>query len=107
MGFAKQEPIFGIGEIARDLDHPRAVRLGTDAGDFDARSAELHDEVDVVPDQSTDGEDLHSEKITRRNGAPVCSENCFQERLRLRVGAGSMPCSARVTWTVVLPISTP
>jgi hypothetical protein len=83
LSFAKQEAIACIGEIARDLHHPRAVWLGTDAGDIDASRIELEDEKDVVADEPAEGESFYGEEVTRGYRVPVSSEKLFPREAAL------------------------
>jgi hypothetical protein len=66
---ALQDAVDGVGEIARHLLHPSAVRLPTDAGDLDTSRLDVDDEEDVVADQPSEREYLDREEPRwRRDG---------------------------------------
>jgi hypothetical protein len=45
-----QESLIGIGEIARNLLHPFAIRLRGNSGNLNPASLEIDDEEHEVPD---------------------------------------------------------
>jgi hypothetical protein len=60
---AFEEPVDRVGEIARDLPHPCAVRLAHDASDVNAARLDVDDEQDMVADETCQSEDLDGEEI--------------------------------------------
>jgi hypothetical protein len=74
---ALQHAVDGVGEIARHLLHPGAVRLANDAGDLDTSRLDVDDEEDVVADQADEREYLNGEEVGSRDGA----EMGLEERL--------------------------
>jgi hypothetical protein len=61
----------GIGQVARDLRHPRAVGMGRDARDVDSTRLEVDDEENQVTYEAADGEDLDAEEVRGGDGTPV------------------------------------
>src|SRR5262245_9701141 len=53
---AAQEAVAGVGQVPRELRHPRAVRLRRDPGDLYGAALQLHDEEDDVADQTVQGQ---------------------------------------------------
>ena len=66
-----EEAVAGVGQVSRDLRHPRLVRLTRDPGDLHGAGLELHDEEDDVPDQSGHGQHLDGEEVGRRQPVPM------------------------------------
>ena len=98
-----KESVLAIDEAPGDLFHPLAIWLAHDAADLDASSLEVDDEERVEPRQTGERQGLDCEEIAPgnrtgmrlREGAP----GCFATAL----GAGSMPCFARIHLIVFRP----
>ena len=66
-----QETIDRVGQVARDLFHPSAIGIHSNACDVDLASLELDDEKDHVSHGPKDSKCLHCEEVARIEGSPV------------------------------------
>jgi len=67
----EEETVDGVGEVPRDLKHPRLAGGVSHTGEGDAPRGDLHHEEDVVADEADRGEDLGGEEVGRGDGVPV------------------------------------
>ena len=72
---APQHAVDSVGETARQLLHPSAVRLANDAGDLDTSRLDADDEEDVLADQAGERENLDGEEV----GGGDCSQMDLEE----------------------------
>ena len=66
-----QEPVFGIGEIARDLAHPCSIGSGMNPRDLDSAGLEVDDKEDEKPNQAGPGDHFDAEEVRRRDRPPM------------------------------------
>ena len=71
---AAEEPVVGIGQVPRDLFHPRLGRLTRDARDLHCACLQPHHEKDEVADESTERQHLDREEVGRGERVPVSGE---------------------------------
>ncbi len=67
---------------------------------MNAPGLEVDDEQYEVPYEPAAGDDLHAEEVRGGDGTPMRLEKGLPGHRLSRSGAGSMPCSARMRWTV-------
>ena len=74
VGFAFQESILAVGEVAGDLLHPSGIEGSRDAGDLHAARSDFDHEEDIKRDQAAKRPDLGREEIARghRLGSRCC-----------------------------------
>ena len=72
-----QEPVFAIGEIARDLVHPSSIGLRQDPGDIDPPSLEVDHEENEVSDEARSRDHFDAEEVGSANRSPVCLQERF------------------------------
>lgn len=80
---------------------------GDDPSDLDAARLERDDEQDVEARQAVPGENLDGEESQATMPSQCARRNVFQEIRLERSGAGSIPCSFGMVWTVPRAISCP
>jgi hypothetical protein len=68
---ADQEPVHAVGEVARDLVHPRAIRLPDHAADLHPPGLEVDHEQYEVANEPRDREHLHREEVRGSDRAQV------------------------------------
>jgi hypothetical protein len=85
---ADQEAIYVIGEVARHLLHPGAMRLSHDAADLQPSGLEVYDEEHEGPREARECQYLHGEEVDRVDDAEVCLEERLEQRRR-RLGAAA------------------
>ena len=91
----------------RHLLHPIIVGLMNDARDLDATGLEVDDKKHKIANQSTGGEHFHGEEICCSYSPQWAFRKVLQGVRLSLAGAGSIPCSARMRFTVFLPTSWP
>ena len=67
-----QEPIFGIGEITRDLAHPGSIGSGKNPRDLDPPGLEVDDEENEISNQTGPSNHFDTEEVGRRNTRKRC-----------------------------------
>ena len=72
-----QKTLVAIGEIARHLAHPLAIRSRKDSGDLDSPALEVDDEKDEIPNQSRLSDHFDTEEVGCRNRTPVSLQEHF------------------------------
>jgi hypothetical protein len=68
---ADQETIDAIGEVARHLLHPGAMRLPHDTGDLNPSGLEVDDEEHEGANEAGERQHLHGEEVDRANRTEV------------------------------------
>lgn len=71
----------------------------------DGTQLDVHDEEHQGADHPEKAQDLDAKKVARVERLGVTSEKLLPGPWRLRSGAGSTPASAKISATVVRPIS--
>ncbi len=64
---AAEESVDRIGEVPRDLSHPRSVRLVDDASDVNAPGLQIDDERHRVSDETPWRQHLNGEELRKRS----------------------------------------
>jgi hypothetical protein len=89
--FPAQASIIWIGELATALDHPGAVRLAEDAGNFHPSRREVDHEQDAEARQPTSGPDFDREEIRGREDASMRPQELRPGRPPLPLRSGLDP----------------
>ena len=107
VAMVEQKAIHSVGEVTRDLLHPRAVRLVHDAGDLHTSCCEVDDEQQVVSHQTSPSDSLDGEEVHGSDGTPMCTQKGTPGNALRRSGAGVNPASCKMRLMVLRPMSWP
>lgn len=100
VALAQEEALLAVQEVPADLHHPLAVRLRHDPGHLDPPRAELDYEQDAEAHETGHGQNLDGEEVAAAIASQCEARNVRQDVRFPRSGAGSVPCSRRISCTV-------
>src|SRR5262249_51652516 len=95
-----QEPVDAAGQIAGHLFHPPPARLRVDPGNGHPTGLQLDYEEDKVPPRPASVSTSTVKRSQAVSPSQCACKNTFHGVRRARSGAGSIPWSCRIRFTV-------
>lgn len=102
---SSEESFDRIHQVAHHLFHPLTIGIDVNSRNLDCAGLELDDEEHHVAGRAEWAQGFHAEEITRMQRVPVHFDERLPRPLLLPLSAGTIPSSAKMSATVVRPIS--